>query len=223
VELARAIMLAPIVSYQGPYNLFDRDVEERILPLCRERGLAFLAYRPLAAGFLSGGYLAPPQFPSGDHRARLYWFRGAEFERRRIVIERLEDLARAAGVSPATVALRWLLSRTGVTVILAGARSRDHVAENLAATEAPLSDAALGAIEDAVHDAFRLPAATSAAAREAAAWGPRERFIVERLDGRATPESIAAAWTDRGEQPMLAAQVKVFADQLRERGLAGVP
>jgi aryl-alcohol dehydrogenase-like predicted oxidoreductase len=223
VELARAITLAPLLSYQGPYNLFDRDVEERLLPLCREQGLAFLAYRPLAAGLLCGGYDAPPQFGGGDHRAQLYWFRGAEFERRRRVIDRLREIAPAAGVSPAVIALRWLLSRTGVTVILVGARSRNHVTENLAALEAPLSDADLGEIEEVVHDAFRLPTATSAATRQAATWGPRERFIVERLGGRATPESIAAAWTDRGEQPMVAAQVKVFADQLCEQGLAGMP
>src|SRR3989449_7572165 len=54
LQIARALELAPVVSYQGPYNLFDRDVEQRQLPVARERGLAFLAYRPLAAGLLSG-------------------------------------------------------------------------------------------------------------------------------------------------------------------------
>src|SRR5947208_9548269 len=47
-QLARALDLAPVVAYQGPYNVFDRDVEQRELPLCRERRVAFLAYRPLA-------------------------------------------------------------------------------------------------------------------------------------------------------------------------------
>lgn len=220
LELGRAVALAPIVSYQGPYNLFDRDVEERLLPFCRERGLAFLAYRPLASGLLTGSYATPPQFPEGDHRARLYWFRGAEFERRRQVIDELERLAQAARVSLPALALRWLLSRSGVTVVLAGARSAAHVADNLTALDAPLDAAADTAIESALHAVFALPRASAAAAREARSWGPRERFIVERLDGRSTPESIAAAWTDRGEQPMVAAQVKVFADELRERGLA---
>jgi len=220
LELTRALTLAPITTYQGPYNLFDRDAEERLLPLCRERGLAFLAYRPLAAGLLSGGFTDPPQFPNGDHRARLYWFRGAEFERRREAIRNLSELARSAGISLPALALRWLLSRSGVTIVLAGARSAAHVADNLRALDAPLDEPTGNEIETAVEAVFRLPAATTAAAREAQGWGPRERFIVERLDGRTTPESIAAAWTDRGEQPMVAAQVKVFADQLRERGLA---
>src|SRR2546422_2934143 len=54
LQIARATELAPLVSYQGPYNLFDRDVEQRELPLSRVRGLAFLAYRPLASGLLAG-------------------------------------------------------------------------------------------------------------------------------------------------------------------------
>ena len=220
LELARAMSLAPIVAYQGPYNLFDRDVEERLLPLCRERGLAFLAYRPLASGLLGGAFATAPDFPPGDHRARLYWFRGAEFDRRRAVIDRLTDVAATLGISLPALALRWLLSRTGVTIVLAGASSAAHVADNLTALDAPLDDATSREIEAAVQAAFRLPAATATAVEAAQSWGARERFIVERLDGRTTPESIAAAWTDRGEQPMVAAQVKVFADQLRERGLA---
>src|SRR5712692_7066801 len=100
LQIARATEIAPLVSYQGPYNLFDRDVEQRELPLCRERRLAFLAYRPLAAGLLGGRYPAPPpQFAATDHRRKLYWFQGAEFARRRRVIERLEPLARARATS----------------------------------------------------------------------------------------------------------------------------
>lgn len=222
LELARALTLAPLVAYQGPYNLFDRDVEERLLPLCRERGLAFLAYRPLASGLLGGAFDTVPDLPPADHRSRLYWFRGAEFDRRRAVIDELTQRAAGLGISLPALALRWLLSRVGVTVVLAGARSGAHVSDNLTAQEAPLDEATGRAIDSCVSAVFRLPAASATAVDAAQSWGPRERFIVERLDGRTTPESIAAAWTDRGEQPMVAAQVKVFADQLRERGLAEV-
>jgi len=220
VELSRALRVAPIAAYQGPYNLFDRDVEERLLPLCRDHGLAFLAYRPLAAGLLGGGFSGLPRFSDGDHRTKLYWFRGAEFARRSLVIAKLTDLAAGLGISLPALALRWLLSRAGVTIVLAGARTTAHVADNLTALDAPLDDATAADIDAAMRSAFRLPAATSAAATQARGWGPRERFIVEHLDGRATPEAIAAAWTDRGEQPMVAAQVKVFADQLLDSGLA---
>src|SRR5215510_269030 len=220
VELSRALRVAPVAAYQGPFNLFDRDVEERLLPLCRDHGLAFLAYRPLASGLLGGGFSESPHFPDDDHRTKLYWFRDAEFARRRLVIDKLTELATGLRISLPALALRWLLSRTGVTIVLAGARRAAHVTDSLTAADAPLDDDTGREIETAMRAAFRLPAATTAATQEARSWGPRERFIVEHLDGRATPEAIAAAWTDRGEQPMVAAQVKVFADQLLASGLA---
>ena len=221
-QIARAMEIAPLASYQGPYNLFDRDVEQRELPLARERGLAFLAYRPLASGLLAGSYDQPPAFAARDHRAGIYWFKGREFARRRSVIERLRPLAQQARLTLPVLALRWLLARPGVSVVLAGARNPAQVEENLAALEGPLPDETVATVDEIVASAFRLPRALPRALREAETWGPRERFIVERLDGRVahSPEAIAAEWTDRGEQPMVAAQVKLFADQLEEGGLA---
>jgi aryl-alcohol dehydrogenase-like predicted oxidoreductase len=220
LQLRRALELAPVVSYQAAYNLFDRDVEERELPLCRERELAFLAYRPLAAGLLTGKFAAPPDFPLGDHRAKIYWFKGREFARRCAVIEHLRPLAHQAGVPLSALALRWVLARDGVTVVLAGARNRRQVEENLVALVGPLSADTVARVDGIVREVFRLPRVTAQAAQQAAAWGPRERFIVEHLDGIQTAESIAAEWTDRREQPMVAAQVKTFADQMLDTDLA---
>jgi aryl-alcohol dehydrogenase-like predicted oxidoreductase len=219
LQLARALELVPLAAYQGPYNVFDRDVEQRELPLCCERGLAFLAYRPLAAGLLTGKYAAPPQFPAGDHRAGIYWFKGREFARRRAAIERLESLARRRGSSLGVLALAWLLQRPGVSIVLAGARTRDQVDENVAAADLGLTPDDVAAIDAVVANAFRPARATERARTLAADWGVRERHIVEHLDGATSYEAIAASWTDRGEQPMIAAQVKVFCDQLTERGL----
>jgi aryl-alcohol dehydrogenase-like predicted oxidoreductase len=219
-QIRRAMEIAPLASYQGPYNLFDRDVEQRELPVVREHGLAFLSYRPLAAGLLSGSYDEPPAFAPRDHRTGIYWFKGREFARRRAVIERLRPLARQAGVTLPAFALRWLLARPGVSVVLAGARNPAQVEANLAALEGPLPADVVAAVDEIVAAAFRLPRALPRASREALTWGARERFIVERLDGTRSAEAIAAEWTDRDEQPMVAAQVKIFADQLEEGRLA---
>jgi len=218
LQVRRALELAPVVSYQGPYNLFDRDVEQRQLPLARERGLAFLAFRPLAAGLLSGKYAAPPEFLNGDHRRGLYWFRGPEFARRHAVIELLRPIARRLELSLPALALAWVLARPGVGVVLAGARNAAQVAENLTGTR-HLTPDTVSEIDAIVSERFRLPRATDALKAQAAAWGERERFIIERLDGTASAEAIAAAWTDRGAKPMVAAQVKVFCDQLAAQRL----
>jgi len=217
-QLARALEIAPLVAYQGPYNLFDRDVEQRELPLCRERQVAFLAYRPLAAGFLTGKYAAPPEFPAADHRRKIYWFKGKEFDRRRAVVARLSPIARRLDIPLSALALAWVLAQSGVSIVLAGARSAGQVEQNLAGTR-PLSPSTLAEVDRIVADAFPPVRASDELKRQAATWGERERFIVERLDGQTSAETIAALWTDSSATPMVAAQVKVFCDQLAERGL----
>ena len=70
-----------------------------------------------------------------------------------------------------------------------------------------------------VAGGFPLARATEQLQQLATTWGERERFIVDRLDGTTPYERIGAAWTDRGDSPLIAAQVKVFVDQLAEQGL----
>jgi aryl-alcohol dehydrogenase-like predicted oxidoreductase len=217
-QLARALDIAPLAAYQGPYNLFDRDLEQRELPLCRERHLAVLAYRPLAAGLLGGRYAGPPEFAATDHRRGIYWFKGREFERRRIVVDRLRPIAQGLDLPLPALALAWVLAQPGVTIVLAGARSSEQVEQNLAGTR-DLPPDTVSEIDTIITDIFRLPRATPMLRRQSVTWGERERFMVERLDGSTSAEAIAALWTDAGAAPMVAAQVKVFCDQLAERGL----
>jgi aryl-alcohol dehydrogenase-like predicted oxidoreductase len=217
-QLARALEIAPVVAYQGPYNLFDRDVEQRHLPLCRERQIAFLAYRPLAAGLLSGKYAAPPEFSATDHRAKIYWFKGREFARRQATVDRLGAIAQRLDMPLSALSLAWVLAQPGVSIVLAGARSSEQVDQNLTGTR-PLTPGTLAEVDRIVAEAFPSVRASDELKRQAAAWDERERFIVEQLDGRTSAETIAALWTDRGAAPMVAAQVKVFCDQLAERGL----
>jgi hypothetical protein len=168
---------------------------------------------------LGGAYRSAPSFPEDDHRRNIYWFSGSEFVRRHGAIERLEGLARGRGTSLAALALAWVLARPGVTIVLAGARTTGQVDDNVTAVERPLTADEVREIDAIVAQAFQPLRATPAARGLAAGWGARERYIVEQLDGLKTYEAVAAGWTDRGEQPMVAAQVKVFCDQLAEQGL----
>jgi hypothetical protein len=93
------------------------------------------------------------------------------------------------------------------------------VDDNVTAVERPLTADDVVKIDAIVAAVFDPARATASARGLAAGWGARERYIIEQLDGSKTYEAIAAGWTDRGEQPMVAAQVKVFCDQLAERGL----
>ena len=219
LQLRRALEIAPVVSLQAPYNLFDRDVEERELPLCRERGLAFLAYRPLASGLLTGKFSAPPPFSAGDHRRRIYWFQGKEFERRRAVIDRLRPVAARLGTTLTRLSLGWLLAQRGVSVVLAGVRNREQAVESFSPDTRPLTPDTLQEVDAIVTAGFPPARATAQLQQLAATWGERERFIVDHLDGTTPYEQVAAEWTDRGDTPLIAAQVKVFVDQLADQGL----
>ena len=219
VQLRRAAGIVPIVSLQSPYNLFDRDVEQRELPWCRDHSVAFLAYRPLASGLLTGKFAAPPEFAAGDHRRRIYWFQGKEFERRRAAIERLRPLAERPGVTLTRLALSWLLAQPGVSIVLAGVRDRHQAQDVFSSDTRPLTPDTLQEVDAIVASAFPLAHATEQLQRLAAGWGERERFIVDHLDGTTPYEQVAAEWTDRGEAPLIAAQVKVFVDQLVEQDL----
>jgi hypothetical protein len=92
------------------------------------------------------------------------------------------------------------------------------VDENLAGARL-LTPGTRAAIDRLVGEAFRPARATVEGRAQAVSWGERERFIVERLDGRTRYEQIAAEWTDRGLQPMITAQIRVLVDRLRDRGL----
>jgi len=116
------------------------------------------------------------------------------------------------------VALAWVLARPGVSIVLAGARSSEQVDQNLAGTQ-HVAPSILQEIDGIVAAAIPPARATDDARRQAATWGERERFIVDRLDGTTSAETIAALWTDAHAPPMVAAQVKVFCDQLAQRRL----
>ncbi|MGH2773756.1 MAG: aldo/keto reductase [Actinomycetota bacterium] len=220
-QLERALQIAPLSSYQGAYNLFDREVEQHILPACRKNGLAFLAYRPLASGVLTDKFSArlAERLPIGDHRLQIWWFRGRELQRRLAVHGALKEAAAESGRTVSSLALAWLLERPGVTVVLAGARTSGQLEENLTAAEHPLSSDELELIETTVSLVYRPVRATRQAVEAAAEWGDRERFIVEHLDGRTPYDAIAAKWSERDEKGLLSAQVIQFVDQLAEAGM----
>ena len=144
----------------------------------------------------------------------------SDLARRRVVVERLGAIAHRLDMPLSALALAWVLAQPGVGIVLAGARSPEQVEQNLAGAR-PLPPAALAEVDRIVADAFPSVRATEALKQEASTWGERERFIVQRLDGKTSAELIAALWTDGHATPMVAAQVKVFCDQLAERGLVG--
>jgi len=239
-ELSQAIASAPIVSAQLQYNLIDRDAEHDVLAIARSRGVAFLAYRPLASGLFTGKIDAAPQFEGTDHRRRIYWFSGREFERRKGVVDQLKAVAEERGLTVAQLALGWVLARPGVTAVLAGARSIAQVEENAGAAARPLSLAEVSTVDAIVATAYapralkrdvrvsREPNANGefdvtvgqVSGERAMSVGAREAHVMRALDGRMPYSAIAESWSgEKGRKPLLTAQVVLLVDQLSDLGL----
>jgi 1-deoxyxylulose-5-phosphate synthase len=129
------------VSMQSRYNLLDREVEREVIPLCRDDGVAFLPYSPLACGLLTGS-TATPRARSDTLRAEL---RPAD----EMVVARVAEVARERGVSPAHVALAWLLHKPGVIAPIVGATRETHIDGAAAASGLALAENELERLEAA--------------------------------------------------------------------------
>jgi aryl-alcohol dehydrogenase-like predicted oxidoreductase len=137
--------LARPVTLQPQYNLLAREIEWEIVPACRENGLGLLPWSPLGGGWLTGKYTRD-QRPAGATRLGENPDRGVEAydgraasERTWAVVDAVQTVAEAHGVSMAAVALAWLHDRPSVSSVILGARGTDQLRENLAAAGLHLS------------------------------------------------------------------------------------
>jgi aryl-alcohol dehydrogenase-like predicted oxidoreductase len=127
---------------QNSYSLLDRDVEREVLPLCREHGLGFTPFSPLAGGWLTGKYrrdAAPPAGSRMTMRPQPY-----EHLRSDAVYDGLEQLEQLG--DPATLAFAWLFAQPDVTAVVVGPRRPEQLQPALAALEATIDAEAVGAL-----------------------------------------------------------------------------
>jgi aryl-alcohol dehydrogenase-like predicted oxidoreductase len=146
--IRRAHSEYPITALQTEYSLWTRDPEDEILPLCRELGIGFVAYSPLGRGFLTGRFRTFDDLPEGDYRRNSPRFQGENFQRNLDLVERVEEIARQKRVTPAQLALAWLLAQGEDLVPIPGTKQRRYLEENLRALDLELSAAELERIEE---------------------------------------------------------------------------
>ena len=144
--ISAAKNLARFVSAQMYYSLVGRDIEHEVVPLCLSEGLAILPWSPLAGGFLTGKYRRDQEgHPEGSRFATSKFgeFPPVDKARGFAVVDRLIELAVARDTTPTTIAIRWLLTRPGVTSVIIGVRHPEQLSANLAATTIDLPAADL--------------------------------------------------------------------------------
>jgi aryl-alcohol dehydrogenase-like predicted oxidoreductase len=146
--MRRAHAVHHITALQSEYSLWTRDVEEEILPTCRELGIGFVAYSPLGRGFLTGSFERPEDLPENDRRRQFPRFSEENFRKNMRLVERAREIASEKGCEPAQLALAWVLSRGRDVVPIPGTKRRKYLEQNAGAVNVELTADDLGRIED---------------------------------------------------------------------------
>jgi aryl-alcohol dehydrogenase-like predicted oxidoreductase len=154
--IRRAHPVHPITAVQTEYSLWTRDVEDEVLPTLKELGVGLVAYSPLGRGFLSGRFSSPDELDEGDFRRYGPRFTGENLEQNLKLAERVRELAEEKGVTPAQLALAWVLHRWEHIVPIPGTTKVARLEENLAAADIELSD------EEVQRIAAEVPVAAGA-------------------------------------------------------------
>jgi len=164
-QLAAALAVGAPQAIQNSYSLLTRQDEPELLPLCAERGVAYLAFSPLAGGWLTGKYHRGAAYPAGSRMTQrpesyLDFVTDRTFE----ALDRLQAIAASRGTSMAGLALAWLLADDRVAQIVIGPGRPEHLAPAAEAIEHPVTEQERGVIEEAV--AGLVPAEAPGAAPE---------------------------------------------------------
>ncbi|NJJ41655.1 aldo/keto reductase [Paenibacillus apii] len=162
--IAKAHAVHPIAALQTEYSLWSREVEDEILPFCREQGIGFVAYSPLGRGFLTGQIKSFDDLEENDYRRFAPRFQGDNFRKNLDLVDRIHEIAKEKGCSSSQLALAWLLSRGDDIVPIPGTKRRSYLEENIGALDVTLDEDDLRRIEDAAPQGaaagFRYPEAS---------------------------------------------------------------
>src|SRR3954451_12079544 len=137
----------PITALQTEYSLWTREVEQEILPTCRELGIGFVAYSPLGRGFLSGRFKSPDELDENDFRRSAPRFQGESLQVNLKLVAKVEEIANEKDCTPGQLALAWVLARGDDVVPIPGTKRKEYLEENVAAAEVELSDDDLARID----------------------------------------------------------------------------
>jgi aryl-alcohol dehydrogenase-like predicted oxidoreductase len=148
--IRRAHAVHPISALQSEYSLWERNLEQEIIPLLRELGIGLVPFSPLGRGFLTGTARRAEEYPEGDYRRGDPRFQGENFEANMRAASVVQELAESRGATPGQVALAWLLHKGSDIVPIPGTKRRRYLEENVAAADLALSEAEMRQLDAAL-------------------------------------------------------------------------
>jgi len=154
--IRRAQTVHPISALQTEYSLWSREPEKEILATTRELGISFVSYSPLGRGFLTGQIKQFEDLDEDDWRRKNPRFQGENFTRNLVLVERITEIAQDKNITPAQLALAWVLAQGDDIVTIPGTKRPAYLRQNLGALDVTLSKEDLARI----NEAFPMDAAT---------------------------------------------------------------
>ena len=149
-NIRRAHAVQPLAALQSEYSLWWREPEEQILPVLEELGIGFVPFSPLGKGFLTGTIDKNASFAKDDFRATVPRFAQENLAANQTLVEAVSSLARAKQITPAQLALSWVLVQKPWIVPIPGTTKLHRVEENIGAPDIELSADDLAAIDEAM-------------------------------------------------------------------------
>ena len=154
-NIRRAHAVHPITALQSEYSLWTRDPRDEVLPVLDELGIGFVPYSPLGRGFLTGAIRSVDDFPENDMRRSNPRFQGDNFAQNLRAVDEVKAIAAEVGVTPAQVALAWVLAQGEHIAPIPGTKRVARLEENVAADAVTLTAeqlSRLGNVSPAVGD-----------------------------------------------------------------------
>ena len=139
-QIKKAHAVTPLSAIQSEYSMMERMFEKDVIPLCLELNIGFVAFSPMASGFLSGKYNKNTQYKGDDVRRVITRFAPENVEKNQPLLDLLHEVAEKKGITPAQISLAWMLKKYPHVVPIPGMRKDERVVENLGAADVELTD-----------------------------------------------------------------------------------
>jgi aryl-alcohol dehydrogenase-like predicted oxidoreductase len=146
-QIERAHAVHPVASVQSELSLWTRDVLAEVLPYTERHGIGFLPFSPLGRGFLTGNFQSFDELPASDFRRTLPRFQQEALKANLAIVARVREIAERAGLTPAQVALAWVVARGRYVVPIPGTKTPKYLLDNIAAGDVELSAADLADLD----------------------------------------------------------------------------
>jgi aryl-alcohol dehydrogenase-like predicted oxidoreductase len=149
-NIRRAHAVHPVSAVQSEYSLWERNLEQDVIPALRELGIGLVPFSPLGRGFLTGEVKRAEDYPADDFRRNDPRYQGENYDANVAAAQVVRDIAAALSAKPGQIALAWLLHKGPHIVPIPGTKRRSYLEENISAVAIALDEAQMKALDAAL-------------------------------------------------------------------------